>query len=182
MKGWTKKIIEAIWGVIKELPGWLLAIAKTPTGKRLLIAAVSAGLAAIGINAPFETIKEIVEAIFSAVGSDLQVSTTAVAIGTTLLPLLEGTIRANDTLSDLKRQKTGILSSYTITDADSDANKVLMTPDGAKPIDRYEIHVKDGLRAISKDGKMYPVNETPRWNSQLELYKQLKSKAYEKRI
>ena len=175
---WIKKVTESIWKILKGVPGWLLAVAKTPTGKRILVSAVVAGLRAVGITAPFEAVKEVMDLFLAQVGSG-PINHAAVTTAVILAPMVDGLFRANDTIQDLKRTKHGVLASQTVSSNDVSALRIVLIGNNLYPVDRYEWHNTQGFRIVAHTGEVVPMLVGDLRNDALrEMYQQVKQRAY----
>lgn len=177
-KPWYKTVLDFIWNFVKEIPSWLLAIARTPTGKRILATLIVSALAAIGVEAPFEMVRDILNEIFKAAGADMALTTGQVMLTTLIGILFDGTLRANDTAKDLKKAKSGVLASIKVVEGYPMGLALVKTANDVVVAKAFEWHRTTGFTVITKDGEKIPMRRADlRYDMQKDIYDRLKDEA-----
>lgn len=103
MKATVQKIIQYIKSSLPWAWKFIIRAARYPTGRRLLALAIVAAASALGLNWPFEKVQEAVNMIMQGIGADGTVSLEAIIGGVGGVILMDGMLRANDTMKDAKR-------------------------------------------------------------------------------
>lgn len=154
----TSKILQYLKTVWVWLPKLIFAVLKMPTGRRILAAALVAGLAALGVKAPFEVVQAAITEVAGWVGVDgLHVTLEQIVTLILSIVLAEGTLRANDTVQDWKlAAMPGRISMQDIrtTFGEPLPSMVAKVIDGQTRLtDYYEVDKAGNLFVGTQDGK-----------------------------